>query len=306
MRAALLHLDDALRAQRQLTAAVHWSGGIDLDCRDLGPELRLWGRPEPLERLSARLRDLAPAGIGRLAVFAGSGDFHHLTPILLARALEGAGGRPATVVHFDNHPDWVRFEPGMHCGSWVGNAARLPGIARIVTIGVCSRDIQRPQARGADLELVLEDRVELYPYHAPGSAPALRICGREWPSIGAMGEEAFVDFVPSRIPTDDLYITIDKDVLRADDAATNWDQGQASLRFLTSMLSAIAERHRIIGVDVVGDWSKAVYGGGLLAQVLKRGEALMDQPWSRPDAVARGRNETVNLELFDLLLELGR
>jgi len=301
MRAALLHLDDALGPQQSLRERVMSAGGRDLDCHDLGPALRLWSRPAALDQLAARLGEGLPAAEGPRLIFAGSGDFHHVTPLLLRRACEAAGDPPVTVVHFDNHPDWVKFENGMHCGSWVGRAARLPGVARVVTVGVCSPDIDRPRSKGADLDLVIDDRVELYPYHAPHGAPGLQLCGRDWPSIESMGEAAFADFLPSRIPTEAVYVTIDKDVLRPQDASTNWDQGRTSEAFLTTLIGRIADRHRLVGADVVGDWSNAVYGGGLLPALLKRGEALLDQPWTHPDAhAARRLNEAVNLRLFDV------
>lgn len=306
MRTALLHLDDALAGQRELARSVSSRGGRGVDLRDLGPALRLWSRPWALQRFRERVASDLPASEGATLVFSGSGDFHHITPTLLARASEAAGNPPVTVLHFDNHPDWVRFANGAHCGSWVGCAARLPNVVRVVTVGVCSNDIYRPQGKGADLDLVSEERVELYAYRAPGGAQTVAIAGREWPTIEAMGEAAFLDFLPTRIPTTDVYLTIDKDVLRAADAGTNWDQGRTSLAFLKAMLARIGEHHRVIGADVVGDWSQAVYGGGLLAGLLKRGEAMLDQPWSRPEAGAQAMNETANIELLELIAGFGR
>lgn len=306
MRGALLHLDQALRPQKTLRREILAQGGPDLDYRELGPALRLWSRPGTLERLRQRLSHTLPTSLGPLVVFAGSGDFHHVTPVLLARVIEMASPGRVTVVHFDNHPDWVKFGPGLHCGSWVGYAARMPGVAKVVTIGVCSGDIDRPRAGEADLDLIREDRLELYPYVAPGGADMLRLCGCEWPSIESMGEEVFTRFAPSRIETAAVYVTIDKDVLCPSEAATNWDQGCTSLVFLAAMLRSLAEHHQILGADVVGDWSEPVYGGGPVASLLKRGEAMMDQPWSTPDPVRQAVNEAVNLQLLDLLLELGR
>jgi hypothetical protein len=306
VRPALLHLDTALTDQRALARSVSAQGGRGVDLRHLGPALRLWSRPWALQRLRARIASDLPAADGPTLVFSGSGDFHHITPTLLDRACEAAGHPPVTLLHFDNHPDWVRFANGAHCGSWVGWAARLPNVARVLTVGVCSDDIRHPQGKGADLDLVSEDRVELYAYRAPGSAPTVTVAGREWPTIEAMGEAAFLDFLPTRIPTSAVYVTIDKDVLRAADAGTNWDQGRTSLTFLKAMLSRIGEHHRVIGADVVGDWSPAVYGGGLMAGLLKQGEALLDQPWSKPAPAARAVNEAVNLELLELIAELGR
>ena len=298
MQPALLCLDEALTGQHRLRDAVVEAGGRVVDCRDLGPALRLWSRPKALAALRERIGVALPETLGPLIVFGGSGDFHHVTPLLLSRALEAAGRPETTVLHFDNHPDWVRFGAGAHCGSWVGLAARLDGVAKLVTIGVCSNDIERPAAKGADLALVTEERVELYAYRAPGSLPAVQVCGRSWPTIEAIGEAAFADLLASRVETEAVYVTIDKDVLCAADAGTNWDQGRTTLSLLQTLISRATQGRRIIGVDVLGDWSKPVYGGGLIASLLKMGEALMDQPWRRPPSQSAAINESVNLALL--------
>jgi len=295
---ALLCLDDALTGQYRLRDAVAAAGGIVMDCRDLGPALRLWSRPQALAALRQRIDVMLPESLGPLMVFSGSGDFHHVTPMLLGRALEAVGRPATTVLHFDNHPDWVRFGTGAHCGSWVGLAARLDGVAKLVTIGVCSNDIARPAAKGADLTLVTEDRLELYAYRAPGSLPAVQLCGRSWPTIESLGETAFTDLLASRVETEAVYVTIDKDVLCAADAGTNWDQGRTTLDLLQNLIFHATQGRRIIGVDVVGDWSKPTYGGGVIASLLKAGEALMDQPWRRPPSHILAVNERVNLALL--------
>jgi hypothetical protein len=300
---ALLHLDDALTVQDRLRRAVREGGGRLVDCRDLGPALRLWSRPPALAQLRYRLGTALPLGMGPILVFCGSGDFHHVTPLLLERAIEAAGRPEVTVLHFDNHPDWVKFSPGAHCGSWVGQAARLPEVAKVITVGVCSDDVDRPRSRGADLSIVEQDLVELYPYRAPGGAARLAVSGREWATIESMGEAAFANFLPGRIGTEAVYITIDKDVLRPEDAGTNWDQGRTSLALLRTLIARVAQGHKVIGADVVGDWSKAVYGGGPLAWALKSGEALLDQPWRAPPAELRAANEDVNLDLMRVITE---
>ncbi|HEY3951051.1 arginase family protein [Phenylobacterium sp.] len=305
MRAALLHLDTALIGQDALAGRVAAAGGRAVEARDLGPALRLWSRPKAIDGLRARLREALPAADGAALVMTGSGDFHHVSPLLLERALEASDAPAVTVLHFDNHPDWVRFENGVHCGSWVGWAARMPKVAKVITVGVCSRDIQGPSPRRADLELISGDRLELYAYRAPDGADAVRLCGREWPTIEAVGEDAFASLLAGRIGTDAVYVTIDKDVLRSSDAATNWDQGRTSLSFLKRLIAVLAN-HRLIGADVVGDWSPAVYGGGPIATLMKQGEALLDQPWSKPAPTARAANENVNLELLQVLAPASR
>lgn len=306
MRAALLHLDDALTGQSRLREAVRASGGRSLDNRSLGPALRLWSRPPALGRLRRKLAASLPAEAGAALVFSGSGDFHHVTPLLLARALEAHGDPPVTVLHFDNHPDWVKFGPGAHCGSWVGQVARMPQVTRVLTVGVCSTDIEEPASKGADLRIVEDGKVELYAYHAEATPEAVTVCGRRWPTIAAMGEAAFADFLPTRIGTDAVYLTIDKDVLRPADAGTNWDQGAMSLAYLGTLIGRALEGRRLIGADVVGDWSRPSYGGGILPAALKRAEAMLDQPWRAPPPAVLAGNEAVNLALLDQILAAGR
>lgn len=301
MRPVLLHLDEALDHQPLLRER----RGAMVDARDLGPALRLWSRPKALSRLTERLRRDLPTSAEADLIFAGSGDFHHVSPLLISRAIEAAGGKPLTVLHFDNHPDWVKFSNGMHCGSWVATAARLPGVARVITIGVCSGDIDHPETKRADMSLIADRRVELYPYLAPDGGPVYRVGDQNWPSIAAMGEAAFIELLVSRIETDAVYVTVDKDVLRAEDAVTNWDQGRLSLDGLRTMIRAAAQRARIVGMDVVGDWSPPRYGPDLLSAALKRGEAFLDQPRRGPSPdLARQVNEAANLDLLDLFSEV--
>ena len=300
MRPVFLNLDNALETQPGLRR----QGDLRVEARDLGPALRLWSRPPALASLAARLRDQAPTDVGPDLVFAGSGDFHHVTPLLIERAIAATDAGPVTVVHFDNHPDWVRFENGLHCGSWVGRAARLPGVAKVITVGVCSGDIDRPETKRADLDLVAEGRIELYPWRAPDGGPVLRVGDQGWPSMEAMGEGGFADLLAARITTPAIYVTIDKDVLHADDAVTNWDQGQLSLDGLERLIRVVAGRARLIGADVVGDWSSPRYGPDLLSNLLKRGEAFLDQPRGGVPGDLSRTNEATNLRLLSLFAEV--
>ena len=55
---------------------------------------------------------------------------------------------------------------------------------------------------------------------------------------------------------------------------------------LKALIARVCQGRSLVGADVVGDWSKAVYGGALLAPLLKQGEALLDQPWRAPAAMS--------------------
>jgi hypothetical protein len=305
VRPAILQLDDALQPQARLRRRVSEAGGRTLAALDLGPRLRLWSRRSGLAALRDRLADGLPALDEPELVFAGSGDFHHVTPLLLERAIARFGG-PVTVLHFDNHPDWVRQAAGRHCGSWVGVAARLPGVEQVITIGPCSPDVGGRRARQGDLSLLSEGRLALYAWAAPDGGEELVVEGRSWPTVSGMGEAAFLDHLVASLGTRRIYVTLDKDVLAPADAVTNWDQGQASLDFVLAAIARAAADRQLIGADVVGDWSRPIYGGDLVSQLLRRAEALLDQPRGRAAADAGvAVNEAANLRLLDLFAGLG-
>ena len=314
MQLLLLHLDDALELQPDFVRACTLAGACHHVDKRGGSAIRLWGRQKMLSDLGRDIsRSLPSRGRGPQLAFMGSGDFHHVTALLLDTALER---RPVstTLVHFDNHPDWVNFEGGMHCGSWINSALSNPRIDKVVTVGVCSSDLRKPERKGANLRWLREGKLELYPYEHPpsrvsaeyGSGASYRQDGRTlyWNSISEIGEENFIDLILSRIGTEAVYFTIDKDVLAADDAVTNWDQGRMRLPYLMALISEIGSRHRVVGADVIGDYSAPSYAGGLKTRLLKQAEIFIDQPRLRQAADAvRNINSAANHALLEVLAE---
>ena len=57
----------------------------------------------------------------------------------------------------------------------------------------------------------------------------------------------------SAIPTENIYISIDKDVLNTDNVVTNWDQGMMDISTLTSILEHILKNKQAEGVDICGE-----------------------------------------------------
>ncbi|MBB3135378.1 hypothetical protein FHS26_003123 [Rhizobium pisi] len=314
MQLLLLHLDDALELQPDFVRACTLAGACHHVDKRGGSAIRLWGRQKMLSDLGRDIsRSLPSRGRGPQLAFMGSGDFHHVTALLLDTALER---RPVstTLVHFDNHPDWVNFEGGMHCGSWINSALSNPRIEKVVTVGVCSSDLRNPERKGANLRWLREGKLELYPYEHPpsrvsaeyGRGASYRQDGRAlyWNSISEIGEENFIDLILSRIGTEAVYFTIDKDVLAADDAVTNWDQGRMRLPYLMALISEIGSRHRVVGADVIGDYSAPSYAGGLKTRLLKQAEIFIDQPRLRQAADAvRNINSAANHALLEVLAE---
>ena len=157
MHLQILDLDGSVAAQQTLLRGVAaWDSVSTIDLGDLAPRLRLWARERTVREARARIAARTPSGPTLHLI--GSGDFHHLAALLLERARE-----PVTIIHIDNHPDWVRLAPRWHCGSWGNRALRLPSVQRVITLGVCSDDLVRPDLKGGNLPALASGKLVLFP-----------------------------------------------------------------------------------------------------------------------------------------------
>lgn len=248
--------------------------------------------------VQARKQIAANATSGPVLSLLGSGDFHHLAVLLMEQVRESI-----TIVHIDNHPDWVRFAPRWHCGSWVNQALRLPQVARVITLGVCSDDLVRPDLKGGNLAALGQGRIALFAWqHAPshvwtrvadGAGHRYENGRLVWNNLADGEFSAHLDTMLAQILTDAVWITIDKDVLPESEALSNWDQGQMPLARVLETIRAIGARKRILGADICGEYSPPQH-----VNPFKRFEARMDQPQREPDASALAQNERVNRELL--------
>ena len=313
MQLCVLQLDDALDAQPDFIRTCERASAHQIQLRQDGRAIRLWGYHAELMALWDKLSHALNGNAEPRLTFMGSGDFHHVSALLLASALERQSGQ-ATLIHLDNHPDWFRFEKGTHCGSWINRALEHPQVQKIITVGVCSHDLERPEPKLANLTLLSRGLLELYPYdHDPshvssdyGAGPSFEQIGSHlhWKTIRTFGEENFIDYLLSRIQTANVYLTIDKDVLARDDAITNWDQGRMRLPYLLSTIREISKHHRIIGADVIGDYSKRSYSGSLRTRLSKHYEMFKERPLDKPDPKhAADVNAAANHALLAVLSE---
>ncbi|MVV52176.1 arginase [Pseudomonas sp. PB120] len=302
----ILDLDHSLTAQAPIAQRLDSGRAKRLDLLDLGPKLRLWSSERTwrrfVERLQQRPRHSGPQPE---IFFVGSGDYHHLTPAFLTDLPE-----PVSLIHFDNHPDWVHFAPRRHCGSWINQALKLPNIQRIVTLGPCSDDLQNPQFKGGNLNALKRGVLQLFPWQHPPS----KVWGRvgdgaghvqqenllHWRNLADQDWPEFLDQMIASLPTRAVWITIDKDVLASEDAATNWDQGSMRLSHLEQAIRRLAASKRIIGIDICGEYARPAF-----SNAFKRWEAKSDQPpaerWSEADLL---RNSATNQALIELFEEL--
>ena len=296
MHLQILDMDNSLAAQASLRDVAPWTSVSTLPLRDLGPQLRLWSRDATM--VQVRQRIAANATPGPVVSLLGSGDFHHLAVLLMEAAHE-----PVTVVHIDNHPDWVRLAPRWHCGSWVNQALRLPHVVKVVTIGPCSDDLVRPELKGGNLKALAAGRINLFPWqHAPSrvwrnvpDGPGHRYENGYliWRNLAEVGIEQGLNVIMSQIGTDAVWLSIDKDVLPEAEALTNWDQGQMPLAAVLQVIAAVGASKRIVGADICGEFSPPRH-----RNLFKRWEARMDQPQRTMDATLLACNEQTNRELL--------
>jgi hypothetical protein len=205
--------------------------------------------PRDWRAFSAHLDALLPAAHG--PVLLGSGDFHHVSALLIARQARRRAGLRVLVC--DNHPDNMRFPFGIHCGSWVARIARLPRIARIDVAGICSPDASIGHAWENRLWPLFRGRVRYWTIgvktgwtRALGRRDAARAFDDAASLVAALRNELAAESSP-------LYLSIDKDVLDARVARTNWDQGRFTLDDLLAIIAAA--RPRLAGSDITGDVS---------------------------------------------------
>jgi hypothetical protein len=259
MRLRVLDIDGALVHQPCLAGLIAAGEAERVDARDLEQRLRIVASRRAFRTLGERLGE-GGAGDEPEVLFFGSGDFHHLTALFVALHAE-----PLAIVHFDNHPDWVRY-PTINCGSWVNLALRSRHVAKVVTIGPCSSDLQHPEWKCANLPAMREGRLAVYPWRgiptrlwgAPVSTPSTTTSDGllTWRNLADESWSEFLGELATSLPAPALWITIDKDVLRPDEAITNWDQGEMVLDQVIAALRRLASSFRIVGVDVCGDYSK--------------------------------------------------
>ena len=225
-RLALAHTQEALRyGCTRRTLAQHW----------------------------ARITPLLPPALG--PVFLGSGDFHHLSLPLIARAAAAHPGLRVLVL--DNHPDNMRYPFGVHCGSWVSHVAALPGVAHVDVAGITSGDIAGAHAWENRLAPLLRGRLAYW-----SMGVDIRWASRV--GLGAAfhgfdGAEHLVSKLAHEMSASSgpVYLSIDKDVFSPDVVRTNWDQGVLQAQHAAALIATLAGR--LVGCDVTGEVSSYRY-----------------------------------------------
>jgi arginase family enzyme len=158
----------------------------------------------------------------------GSGNYHYVTYLFLSKIKN-----PFTLILFDHHTDTLK-SPSVDlisCGSWVLEALnRLPNLKRVLIVGVSSDGEHHVPAS-------VEGSVSLYTKHS------LRLNFN-----GALKR------ILKDIPTEEVYLSIDKDVLDTREAMTAWDHGSMQIRQVLHMIKVIIQSNYIHGIDICGEY----------------------------------------------------
>lgn len=270
-------------------------GELRLPLADAQEALRFGCTRRTLARHWARVAPRLPAAHG--PVFLGSGDFHHLSLPLIARA---AAARPGLrVVVLDNHPDNMRYPFGVHCGSWVSHVAALPGVAGVDVAGITSADIGNGHAWENRLTPLLRGRLRYW--HVGVRAGWSRRLGLGRALRGFADADTLVAALAAALRDGGaaVYLSIDKDVFAPHVVHTNWDQGVFEPRHAETVIGALAGR--LAGSDITGEVSFWRY-----RSAFKRLLSRADGQGAEPDAAQLARwqagQQALNLALLPQLL----
>jgi arginase family enzyme len=261
-RGAYLDLDGAWDAPRYLPT---------VDARGWGPRLRYLTRTTDIEAFAAEIATSLPP-----FVLYGSGDFHHLTAVLVSRA-QG----PLTIVCFDNHPDWDRRPPRWACGGWVNRALELPHVQRVSVWGCGNFELAFPSRLFGNRSALRSGQLEVHAW-AERQPPSVQ---RLFPSMTrADWRQSFSDFC-ARLAGQNVYVTVDLDCLRAEEAATNWESGLFSAADVAWAIAELRRHAPIVAGDVCG-----AYSAPICARRFQRFASWWDHPRLTLGANARDTN----------------
>jgi len=262
-----------------------WPAGVlpveTLETTAWGPQLRFSAPARLIEKF---YRD-HEARLTPFFVY-GSGDFHHLSA-LWARRLRD----PFVLVSFDNHPDWDVRPPRWACGGWVNRALELPHVKKVSVWGCGNFECWWPRQFFGNRRAERAGRLEVHPWADDRSVADQ---DRRGAILRANWRERFAEFAGG-LGGSNVYVTIDLDCLRAEDAVTNWESGRFTVDEVAWALAQLhAAQARIAAGDICGAFSPPIY-----ARAKQRFAAEMDHPKlpARDLAEAQG----INLRAFQTL-----
>lgn len=226
------------------------------DVRGWGPKLR-FSAPPPVVAEFYREHETHLASPFMLY---GSGDFHYLTALRLRRFTE-----PIVLVSFDNHPDWDVRPPKWGCGGWVNRALELSSVKHVAVWGCGNFECWWPHQIFGNRRAERAGVLEVHPWADDRPAQdrlafaALRRSRQRRGAIVRQNWREYFDQFVKNLGEGRVYVTIDLDCLRSEEAVTNWESGRFSVVDLEWALSCLHASAKIIGGDICGAYSPPRY-----------------------------------------------
>jgi arginase family enzyme len=257
-----------------------------VDARSWGPQLRFSAPP----RFVAKFYREHETHLAAPFLLYGSGDFHYVTALRLRRV---AG--PVVVVSFDNHPDWDVRPPKWGCGGWVNRALELLQVSHVAVWGCGNFECWWPHQIFGNRRAERIGILEVHPWAEDRPA---RDRQRRGAILRENWREHYEQFLKSTVG-EHVYVTIDLDCLRAEEAVTNWESGRFTIADLQWALGRLHDSCRIVGGDICGAYSSPKY-----ARWKQRFAAEFDHPkFARPTVEETQKLNFTTLEkLWPLLL----
>jgi arginase family enzyme len=217
-----------------------------VDARKWGPQLRFSAPPRLIEQFYREHE----ANLAVPFLLYGSGDFHYLTALRLRPVAQ-----PVVLISFDNHPDWDVRPPKWGCGGWVNRALELPQVKHVVVWGCGNFECWWPHQIFGNRRAERAGILEVHPWADDRPAKDRQ---RRGAILRENWRERFEQFSKGLVD-EDLYITIDLDCLRIEEAVTNWESGRFSVTDLQWALGKLRTSRRIVGGDICGAYSPPEY-----------------------------------------------
>ena len=173
--------------------------------------------------------------------FFDNGNYHYMSKLWTDTVQE-----PFDLVVFDHHPDMQppRFEGILSCGGWIKEVLEHNRfVQNVVVIGVADHLIEEIQQ-----DLSQTNAAEILN----------RVTFIRESELKNLQDNlsSFVCSEHASVLSSNLYISIDKDALNTQEAATNWDQGSLTFKHLAEALQVLARNRKILGVDICGERSR--------------------------------------------------
>ena len=245
-----------LKGDSRLVSATSNAEILYIDCADI-PGTDCYCDDEAVEAIRRRIAEAGVTDASGIHFF-DNGNYHYMSKIWTDMVQE-----PFSLVVFDHHPDMQepRFGNILSCGGWVKKVLEENKfIDNVVIIGVVDHlvdELRAELSQAGDANIL--DKVTFIKESELCEIAAPTSFSRTPTSFSRMRESL-------RFPTESgmtegrIYISIDKDALSTDYAATNWDQGSLDVATLKEIIDDLAAGHKSLGIDICGERARDFAG----------------------------------------------